>query len=480
VLCSSAEETKEALERIVASGLRPTIRSGGHCYEDFVANNPGGAIIDVNMHNKVTADDDGTNVRIAPGAVLGDVYRTLYKGYGITIPAGSCYRVGAGGHIGGGGYGVLSRLLGLTVDWLTGVDILTVDEHGKVVERHVDKEHDADLFRACRGAGGGNFGLINNYHFAKLPAAPTEVASAGISFAWSDMTLEKFTKILIRYGEYWEGCGQDPDTWGMFIGMGLGMRSEKGHFGFGGQFCNPDGTAKDLSVLHEFFDRFSDLDPAPVAPKKSMADFHSSDPAKHAVVPVKPADGDKYYTVDKHLWIDATVGDGGGSGGARSKYKSAYMKKTFTTAECAAIYKWLTSEEGQKQGGMILVNSYGGAVNKPERISDTAIAQRSSVMKLQWISSWSDKAEDDARVAFLNNFYKDIYTGDHVPPEYQGTPFGPRYEGCYMNYADAYMLNYSYWPQLYYGNGDLYPFLQKVKKKYDPNNIFHSSMSIRS
>jgi FAD/FMN-containing dehydrogenase len=49
-----------------------------------------------------------------------------------------------------------------------------------------------------------------------------------------------------------------------------------------------------------------------------------------------------------------------------------------------------------------------------------------------------------------------------------------------MNYADADMLRYSYWPQLFYGTADLYPFLQQVKKRYDPNNIFHSSMSIRT
>jgi FAD/FMN-containing dehydrogenase len=32
---------------------------------------------------------------------------------------------------------------------------------------------------------------------------------------------------------------------------------------------------------------------------------------------------------------------------------------------------------------------------------------------------------------------------------------------------------------LYYGEGELYPFLQDVKRRYDPNNIFHHSMSIR-
>lgn len=48
-----------------------------------------------------------------------------------------------------------------------------------------------------------------------------------------------------------------------------------------------------------------------------------------------------------------------------------------------------------------------------------------------------------------------------------------------MNYADTDMLRYSYWPELFYGRAGLFPFLQQVKRRYDPNNIFHSSMSIR-
>ena len=60
VLCSDAAEVSEALQRIVASGIRPTVRSGGHCYEDFVANNPNGAIIDLSMHNSIDAGASGT------------------------------------------------------------------------------------------------------------------------------------------------------------------------------------------------------------------------------------------------------------------------------------------------------------------------------------------------------------------------------------------------------------------------------------
>ena len=69
-------------------------------------------------------------------------------------------------------------------------------------------------------------------------------------------------------------------------------------------------------------------------------------------------------------------------------------------------------------------------------------------------------------------------------PKYKGTPYpNDHYEGCYCNYPDKDMLAYSFWPELYFGSSNspesLYPFLQEVKRKYDPNNIFHHAMSIR-
>ncbi len=42
------------------------------------------------------------------------------------------------------------------------------------------------------------------------------------------------------------------------------------------------------------------------------------------------------------------------------------------------------------------------------------------------------------------------------------------------------MLAYYFWPELYYGNRGLYPFLQDVKRRYDPKNVFHHAMSVHA
>ena len=445
-LCQSAADVAAALERTVNAGRRPTLRSGGHCYEDFVVNNPGGSILDLSLLTTSRLPGDGDRYRISAGKQLGDVYIDLFKRYGLTIPAGSCYTVGSGGHISGGGYGLLSRLHGLTVDWLSAVEIVTVDAKGKVQQRCVDRSQDADLFRACRGAGGGNFGVITGFLCDKLPKAPKEVVSGGISFDWATLSEQRFVDLLQKFGDYWATRGRDEDTWGLFAILDMSHATAGGmHLGF--QFCNPDGTCRDLSVLHEFLARF------PEHPK-----------------------------FDRRLWLDATIEDSGGGGSERAKYKSAYMKANFTTTEAKCIYKHLkrTIPGVGLRGSVLAVDSYGGAINRPNLLAETTSSQRDSIMKLQFQSYWNNPKEDAGHLAWMRDFYTDLYSSENVPAPYAGTPYpGPRYQGCYINYPDKDMLAYPFWPQLYYGDGDLYPFLQDVKQKYDPHNIFHHAMSVR-
>ncbi len=473
-LCESADEVASALQRVVDEGRRPTVRSGGHCYEDFVVNNPGGTILDLSVLTDSHLPGDGGRYRISAGRQLGDVYLDLFKRHGVTIPAGTCYTVGAGGHISGGGYGLLSRLHGLTVDWLSAVDIGTVDAKGKVQQRRVEAKRDADLFRACRGGGGGNFGVITGFLFDRLPKPPKEVISGGVSFDWADMTEARFVEILMNFGDYWATRGKDPDTWGLFSVLGLSHASS-GQFHVSLQFCNPDGTCSDLSVVNEFLDRFEKCDGTP-----QHSAIHGDQIVSQGTSAGKACPGQ--HALTRHLWLDATVGGSGGGNPSRAKYKSTYMKENFTAAEAKCIYKHLKREMPgiNLRGAILAVDSYGGATNREKLVAETSSAQRASVMKLQYQSYWRNPEDDAGRLQWMRDFYTDLYSGENVPAKFAGTPYpGKHYEGCYINYPDQDMLAYSFWPQLYYGDGDLYPYLQGVKERYDPHNIFHHAMSIR-
>lgn len=134
-LCSTAAGTAKALDAAVARcGRAVKIKSGGHCYESFVYGDGTRAVLDVTPMNGAGVDPE-RGFYLDAGGTNWSAFETLFRQYGKVLPAGSCYSVGLGGHICGGGYGLLSRLHGLTVDWLTGVEIVVKDDASAWVTR---------------------------------------------------------------------------------------------------------------------------------------------------------------------------------------------------------------------------------------------------------------------------------------------------------------------------------------------------------
>jgi FAD/FMN-containing dehydrogenase len=232
------------------------------------------------------------------------------------------------------------------------------------------------------------------------------------------------------------------------------------------QFCNPDGTCKDTRVLDDFLARFDAYKPSAVLPMPPVN---------------RSPEGFGPHMMTRELWADTGAAGGRRRGSTRAKYKSTCMRKNFTAREISVFYKHLTRMMPgvDLSRTVVEVDSYGGAINHKEKLEETVAFQRSSIMRLQFQTYWADPAEDEGHVTWIQEFYRELYSSPEVDAAHQGTPFpGESYQGCYINYPDKDMLDYAYWPQLYYGPN--YEFLQQVKKKYDPNNVFHHAMSIRA
>lgn len=80
----------------------------------------------------------------------------------------------------GGGFGLASRHLGLTLDSLLGVRIVTAD--GDL--RTVDEQSDPDLLWALKGGGGGNFGVVTDFVFRVHPL-PKAASYFAVEWPWS-------------------------------------------------------------------------------------------------------------------------------------------------------------------------------------------------------------------------------------------------------------------------------------------------------
>ena len=159
LLCSSEDDVVKAVKWARKNKALVSIRSGGHSYESFslVEN---GAVIDVGDMANISINSARTMATVQTGATLLPLCETLWQKR-VVIPVGSCATVGIAGVTLGGGYGLLARSMGLTCDNLAALRM--VDAQGNVV---VANEHqNSDLLWACRGGGGGNFGVATEFTF---------------------------------------------------------------------------------------------------------------------------------------------------------------------------------------------------------------------------------------------------------------------------------------------------------------------------
>lgn len=154
--CKGTEEVVEAIHYARKNKMQVSVKSGGHSFEGFYGNNDG-LVIDCSAMNCIKWIDN-SSVMLGPGCLIKDIYKELLPKNKM-LPAGSCGGVAIAGLTLGGGYGIFSRMYGLTCDSLKTVTL--VDGLGKV--HH--SENDDELLWACKGGGNGNFGVVTEMEF---------------------------------------------------------------------------------------------------------------------------------------------------------------------------------------------------------------------------------------------------------------------------------------------------------------------------
>jgi FAD/FMN-containing dehydrogenase len=177
VEATSAYDVREAIAFARRFGLRSRPRAGGHSYvgASTVAD---GVVIDVGRIATVHYDAAGSVAKIGAGARLYAVHAALAR-HKRTIPTGTCPTVGAAGLTLGGGIGVASREHGLTSDCLVSLTVVTADGRIRTASEHSSP----DLFWACRGGGGGNFGVVTSMRYETQPTR--HIGFFLLSFPWS-------------------------------------------------------------------------------------------------------------------------------------------------------------------------------------------------------------------------------------------------------------------------------------------------------
>ncbi|MFI6472715.1 FAD-dependent oxidoreductase [Streptomyces sp. NPDC050516] len=460
----STEQVVRAVADAVRSGRRVAVRSGGHCFENFTADPAVRLLLDMSPMDAVGYDPARGAFAVQPGATLGHVYRTLFKGWGVTVPAGGCPEVGAGGHFAGGGYGPLSRRYGSVVDHLYGVEVVVVDQDGTaravVATCEPDDPH-RDLFWAHTGGGGGNFGVVTRYWLRSpgsrggdpsrlLPAAPREQLAYLVTWPWDEkMTRQAFTGLLHNFGTWHERNSAPGSPYAGLYAILIPMHRSAGGFLMTVQIDADIPGAQNL--VREF----------------ANAVTAGTGLAGHETWLSMP-------------WLHPTTwpgtGEPGNVGTRRYKIKAGYLRRSLTEAQLDAVHRNLTNSSGTAGGGMLLIG-YGGQVGAVAADA-TAVAQRDVIMKAVYQTIWSDERDDATNLAWVRAFYRDVYadTGGVPVP-------GAVSDGAYINYPDTDLADPEWntsgvpWHTLYYK--DNYPRLQQVKARWDPRDVFHHALSIR-
>lgn len=319
------------------------VRSGGHNVEGFCTVDDG-LVIDLSRMSSITVSEDRTHATIEPGVLLGDVYAALWAA-GVTIPAGVCPDIRIGGHVLGGGVGMLVRSRGMLIDSLVGLTV--VDAGGSALD--VDDDHHPDLMWACRGGGGGNFGIATSYTFETHPIGDVTLVAAK-----------------------WPGTGGVAvlDTWQHWM-------------------CQADSR---VNARFTLFPSSQDTVMMTVLFEGSPAEWES------IAAPLLSQHRPREYSVRKLPFIE-TVGMFSASvPSTRAKFVPALAAGPLEPAALRTLERWhRDAPEGVKTG----LYAMGGAVGRIGLAERSAFAHRSAHLCVEYLGHWSEPCSDDEHLTWL-------------------------------------------------------------------------------
>jgi hypothetical protein len=162
----TVQQVQDAVACGVKNGVLVTAKSGGHSYGAHgLGGEDGHLIVDVRQFKNVTVDQKAHTAVIGAGGRLGNIALSLYDQGKQAMSHGTCPGVGIGGLTLHGGYGLISRMKGLTLDNLISANVVL--SNSTVVTASATEN--SDLFWSLRGAGAA-FGIVTHFTFKTFDA----------------------------------------------------------------------------------------------------------------------------------------------------------------------------------------------------------------------------------------------------------------------------------------------------------------------
>jgi FAD/FMN-containing dehydrogenase len=374
----------------------------------------GGLCTDLSHLKGVRVDPSNRTVRVEAGCTSGDVDHATHP-FGLAVPFGIVSTTGVAGLTLGGGTGYLTRKYGLTIDNLLEADVVLAD--GRFVTAST-REH-PELFWALRG-GGGNFGIVTSFLFQ---AHPVDVVYAGPIF-WE----ATHARTVMR--AYRDFLPHAPEELGAFVGLKTVPSTDP--------FPKDYWGRRACAVISSFN--------GPAAEgERAMAPLIAATPP-----PIFNWMGAMPFPAIQSLF------DGFFPKGLQWYWKGDFVRTLSDEAIDAHI-----AEAAKAPSELSLMHLYpiDGAVRRVKRDA-SAWSARDATWSMVIAGIDARPAQADALKSWGRSYWKAVH------------PFN--LEGAYVNF----MMDDEADGRVQATYGDNYDRLRKVKRMYDPGNLFRVNQNI--
>jgi FAD/FMN-containing dehydrogenase len=337
------------------------------------------------------------------------------QAHGLATPVGINSTTGIAGLTLGGGFGWLTRKYGMTIDNLVSVDIITAE--GKKLR--ANENDNADLFWAIRG-GGGNFGVVTQFEFRLFPVGP-EIVAGLIVFPF-----DQAKQVLTRYRQFVASAPEELNVWALLRkAPPLPFLPENVH-------------GKEVVVLPIFYSGAVAEAEKLIAPLRAFGDAHGEHIGAQPYIQWQKA-------------FDPLL-----TPGARNYWKS----HNFTELADGALNSVIEfAGKLPSPHCEIFIGLIAGA---PNRSASNAMAygHRDAKFVLNVHGRWDEAKDDQKCIAWAREFFK--ASAPYASP------------GAYVNFMTAEEDD-----RVAAAYGSNYERLVEIKRRYDPENVFHLNQNIK-
>jgi FAD/FMN-containing dehydrogenase len=415
-LCADAADVGTALRWARHYDVPFTARSGGHSYGGY-STSPG-LVISLARMQSVRVDARSRTVTVGAGIRIRDLYAGL-AGTTLAVPSGRCPTVGVSGLLLGGGFGFSSRHLGLTCDQLLETEVVTAS--GAVLR--VSPRSHPDLFWACQGGGGGNFGINTRYTLRATEVG--EVSVYRLEWPWRQAAAAMTAMLGLM--------PTAPDSLSCRVGLEVS----------GGGPVTGGAPRRGVSALGLYY-----------GPSRELAGLLA--PVLAAAWPTEQLIEDRSYLEAQALLAHNVPFD-------RFASKSAFLDASLPGGGIDTAIRWIERWPGSSNpgGAGVTLFAWGGAIGRVAPAA-TAFVHRDAAFLMDNETTWTARDSPrvvDANLDWVAGLYHDL------------APFGTGQ--AYQNFIDPGLRD---WKSAYYGP-NLHR-LMRVKHRYDPEGAFRFAQAI--